>query len=422
MPAPRPFRPRVERLESRTTPAGNITATVVEGTLFIDGDDAANGVIVAGTGKRSVAVRPADADTTINGRPAGEGEFIGDISRGIVVRTGGGDDTVRLEGINKRSYLGVFSGDGNDTVSLVGLTARSSVEIDTGAGDDRVSASGSQFRSGVAVNGGLGTDVFGLGDGRFSRSINYQGLESVVNGDLPPVEPPPPDPTAPTATVTSTEEGETTAAGVIPITVTFSEDVTGFELADVGVTNGSATNFTAVSGSVYTFDVSPDDDGTVTVSVPAAAAADAAGNASVAADPFTVRSIRTPNGLTGVVPDTNDGTFVPTGSGLSVSEVQTGSGTAVQAGDDVQVFYTGFLTDGTVFDQSRTIGAPAEFNTEGVIAGFREGLIGMSPGGIRRLLIPPELGYGSRGQGSIPPNATLIFEVKLVRVTTPTAS
>jgi FKBP-type peptidyl-prolyl cis-trans isomerase FkpA len=91
------------------------------------------------------------------------------------------------------------------------------------------------------------------------------------------------------------------------------------------------------------------------------------------------------------------------------------------------VFYTGWLTDAnaTVFDSARTENQPASFTvvaatptTPGVIEGFREGLIGMQPGGIRRLLIPPDLGYGAAGSPPrVPGNATLIFEVKLVKVT-----
>ena len=77
--------------------------------------------------------------------------------------------------------------------------------------------------------------------------------------------------------------------------------------------------------------------------------------------------------------------------------------------------YTGWLTDGTKFDSSLDRGQPIEFPLTGVIRGWQDGIPGMKPGGVRRLLIPPALGYGMRGApGAIPPNATLVFEVELL--------
>ncbi|MDP3725495.1 MAG: FKBP-type peptidyl-prolyl cis-trans isomerase [Nanoarchaeota archaeon] len=90
----------------------------------------------------------------------------------------------------------------------------------------------------------------------------------------------------------------------------------------------------------------------------------------------------------------------------------------VKNGDAVSVHYEGRLEDGTVFDSSYKRGAPFEF-TVGlgqVIQGWEKGLIGMKEGEKRQLTIPSELGYGEKGQGSIPPNATLIFDVELVKI------
>jgi FKBP-type peptidyl-prolyl cis-trans isomerase FkpA len=108
---------------------------------------------------------------------------------------------------------------------------------------------------------------------------------------------------------------------------------------------------------------------------------------------------------------------VTTASGLKYVDVALGSGTVAQAGDQVSVHYTGWLSDGTPFDTSRG-GAPLLFTlgAGNVIAGFDEGVQGMEPGGKRRLIVPPALGYGSTGAGPIPPNATLIFDVELVAV------
>ena len=77
--------------------------------------------------------------------------------------------------------------------------------------------------------------------------------------------------------------------------------------------------------------------------------------------------------------------------------------------------YTGWLVNGTKFDSSVDRGQPFSFPwaRRQVIRGWDEGVAGMKPGGVRKLIIPPELGYGARGAGgSIPPNATLIFEVQ----------
>jgi len=106
-------------------------------------------------------------------------------------------------------------------------------------------------------------------------------------------------------------------------------------------------------------------------------------------------------------------------SGLIVEDINIGEGAAAAAGQKVTVHYTGWLTNGTKFDSSKDRNDPFVFPLGGgrVIKGWDEGVLGMKVGGKRKLTIPPALGYGARGAGSvIPPNATLVFEVELLGV------
>ena len=113
------------------------------------------------------------------------------------------------------------------------------------------------------------------------------------------------------------------------------------------------------------------------------------------------------------------GQEVTTPSGLKYEDTKVGTGAEAKAGQNVAVHYTGWLTNGTKFDSSKDRGQPFTFRLGGgqVIKGWDEGVQGMKIGGVRKLTIPADLGYGARGAGGvIPPNATLVFEVELLDV------
>ena len=108
-----------------------------------------------------------------------------------------------------------------------------------------------------------------------------------------------------------------------------------------------------------------------------------------------------------------------TESGLQYEDIVEGTGAMPQSGQRVTVHYTGTLEDGTKFDSSRDRNRPFSFTigVGQVIKGWDEGVASMRVGGQRNLIIPPELGYGSRGAGGvIPPDATLLFDVELLRI------
>ena len=104
-----------------------------------------------------------------------------------------------------------------------------------------------------------------------------------------------------------------------------------------------------------------------------------------------------------------------TDSGLQIIEITAGGGDEAAEGGTVTVHYTLWLEDGTQIETS-VGGDPITFELSGLIAAWQEGIPGMKVGGKRRLIVPPELGYGEGGQGAIPPNATLVFDIELVSI------
>lgn len=108
-----------------------------------------------------------------------------------------------------------------------------------------------------------------------------------------------------------------------------------------------------------------------------------------------------------------------TASGLQYVDTKVGTGASPKTGQTAVVHYTGWLLDGKKFDSSKDRGQPFTFavGRGQVIKGWDEGVATMKVGGVRKLIIPPDLGYGARGAGgAIPPNATLTFEVELLEI------
>jgi hypothetical protein len=230
---------------------------------------------------------------------------------------------------------------------------------------------------------------------------NEAEVRITVTGD--PTSPPT-DTTPPTTTLT-TSATDAPPGTPISFTTIFSEPVTDFVSSDVQVTNGSVSNFAALSATTYTFTVTSNGSVPVTVDVPGGAAKDAASNLNLAAT-------RT------VLPSPNDPNWQNLNDGLRFWDVVPGTGTAVQANSTISVFYTGWLVDGTVFDSNASGTTPASFPMTSLIQGWQQGLVGMQVGGTRRLYIPSALGYGPNGSPPrIPGNADLVFDIRLVGVT-----
>ena len=111
---------------------------------------------------------------------------------------------------------------------------------------------------------------------------------------------------------------------------------------------------------------------------------------------------------------------IETDSGLKIEMIEKPEECErkVKKGDNLAMHYTGMLEDGDKFDSSRRLGKPLEFQIGigKVIKGWDEGILGMCVGEKRKLVIPPELGYGKRGTQNIPPNSTLYFDIELMEI------
>lgn len=108
-----------------------------------------------------------------------------------------------------------------------------------------------------------------------------------------------------------------------------------------------------------------------------------------------------------------------TAGGVIINDIAVGQGNEVKIGQLVSVHYILSLSDGTVIQNSKDFGTPFQFTLGAgeVIPGWEQGFAGMKVGGVRTIVIPPELAYGSNQAGPIPPNSTLIFTIEVIDTT-----
>ena len=108
-------------------------------------------------------------------------------------------------------------------------------------------------------------------------------------------------------------------------------------------------------------------------------------------------------------------------TGVRYVDKRVGDGATVVPGTCVSLHYVGKLEDGSVFDSSEERGVPFEFTVGAgqVVPGWEDGMVGMRVGGLRRIIIPPERGFGSEGHGDIPPDATVTLEIELLEIVEP---
>lgn len=283
------FVPKVEGLEDRVVPAGNVFVSVFEGVLYVGGDDVANAVKVTGVGRTGAIVSALDATTTFNGQ-SGPLQLDG-ITRDIYVRLYGGDDVLVLENVRPPRAINADTGAGNDSLTITNAAPRKETILATGDGNDTAAINDSLFRRYLFLDTGAGDDAvtatraaaldFVLTNpagSDFFNNVNSTLVRPNVTGFTAG-----PERTAPTPTLTSAAPDPTRDAPV-EFAVTFDEAVTGFDAADITLTNGTVATFTALDARAYTFTVTPTADGPVTATIPANVATDAVGNRNVASE------------------------------------------------------------------------------------------------------------------------------------------
>ena len=108
--------------------------------------------------------------------------------------------------------------------------------------------------------------------------------------------------------------------------------------------------------------------------------------------------------------------MIRTESGLYYADIRVGDGELAERGDTVRLLYAGYLPNGTLLEArlTPTEAAAVVLGAESIIDGWNEGIPGMRAGGVRKLVVPPELGFGKLGKRPVPPNAVLVFDLEIL--------
>lgn len=199
------FRPTIEGLEDRVTPAGNITAVVRGGALFLTGDGAANQINVIGNTRGTIDIITRDSNTIINNQPGMvtlmgfKGSIIADMAGGddviniqkvtisgrLSIETGEGNDAVFLENSTLRNDFSIHTGNGDDLITLGGNRHRGTPYINAGEGDNQVNVLFSKFERGAFFVAGGGNDSFGSTGSKFQNGSTMNGFEQRATAALP---------------------------------------------------------------------------------------------------------------------------------------------------------------------------------------------------------------------------------------------
>lgn len=381
----------IEAVEPRLMLSGDVTATLVNGHLKIVGDAEGNDLVVTIAADGSVSF--TSNSTTVNGGAAADVALTGtvesiavgmkdgqdtvviegaassadtpsvlpSISGDITVRMGADTDALTLRGLNVGGRVYIAGDDGNDRVTVEALEVGGEFIAAGNLADDTVSVRRLTGQADVHIRGGGDVDTLTAGQGIAPGS---GGSLTILSGGGDDVEREyPEDPEDPS----SETDAERTAR----------------------------QNAQALANQEFTFNPHGEVDSTTQRDW------EYQGNAFV-------------DGFPAFDPDE----FQTTSSGLQFRIIDAGTGSLPAATDTVTTHYQGLLaSDASQFDSSYDRGNPSSFPLSGVIDGWTEGLQLIAAGGKIQLLIPPDLAYGSTGQGSdIPPDATLFFNIELVSI------
>lgn len=167
------YLPSLEVLEDRTTPAGNVTAIMTGGSLFITGDHEANRISISSAGGKNIAITPLDGTTRING-VAGP-IILGGYKHGVNVWMGGGNDLVIAVGLDVKKDLRIDMGWGNNTLIMNGVVVKKTATVNAGAGNDHIMMQGARVKKSALVDAGPGNDLVNIANSSLGRGSVISG-------------------------------------------------------------------------------------------------------------------------------------------------------------------------------------------------------------------------------------------------------